>query len=148
MAGTALQRADGRWRKGQSGNPAGRPAGRPNRSQAYLRELLAGDAEGVIRAVVRAATAGDMVAAKLILDRILPRRSCRPLDGLVLPSITTVADAVAAINVVMNATLRGAVSAGEAGEICGVIEICRRSVETAELAARIERLEQRASTDR
>ena len=148
MTTTAVQRADGRWLKGQSGNPAGRPPGSPNRSQAHLRELLAGGAERVVKAVVQAAISGDMAAAKLILDRLLPKRSCRPLDGLVLPPITTVSEAVGAINAVANATLQGIISAAEAAQICAVIEICRRSVETAELAARIERLEQRASAQR
>src|SRR5207302_11121265 len=107
MSTTAVQRADGRWKKGVSGNPAGRPAGSPNRSQAHLREILAGDAERGVKAVVQAAIGGDMVAAKLVFDRILPRRSCRPLEGLVLPPITTVNEAVGAINAIANATLQG-----------------------------------------
>ncbi len=151
MAGTAdsaLQRAGGRWRKGVSGNPAGRPVGRPNRGQEFLRELLAGDAERVVQSVVQAAISGDMTAAKLIFDRILPKRSCRPLEGLILPPITTVREAVGAINALANAALQGVISAAEAAELCAVVECSRRVIETAELAARIERLEQRTSDRR
>ncbi len=143
-----MQRANGRWTKGVSGNPAGRPVGRPNRGQAFLRELLAGDAERVVNAVVQAAIGGDMAAAKLIFDRILPKRSCRPLEGLILPPITTVAEAVGAINALASAALQGIISAAEAAELCAVIECSRRVVETAELTARIERLEQRAWAQR
>jgi hypothetical protein len=148
MTAAVIQRADGRWQRGVSGNPGGRPAGSANRGQAYLRELLAGDAERVVRAVVEAAIAGDMRAAGLILDRVLPKRLCRPLEGVVLPPITTVSEAVAAINAVSNATLQGVISTTEAAELCTVIECSRRAIETAELAARIERLEQRAAAQR
>jgi hypothetical protein len=52
------------------------------------------------------------------------------------------------MNAVTNATLQGVISTAEAMELCAVIECSRRAVETAELAARIERLEQRAAAQR
>ena len=148
MAGTALQRANGRWRKGQSGNPAGRAPGRQNRSHAHLRQLLEGEAETVVRAVVAEARAGNMLAAKLVLDRVLPGRVCRPLDGLSLPVIRTVADTCAAITAITNATLAGAITTSEAADLSSVIEVHRRVIETTELTSRLERLELRASTER
>lgn len=64
----------GKWKKGQSGNPAGRPKKLPE-----LRELLAnvlGDekdgktaAEAILMALRAKATKGDVRAAELLLDR-------------------------------------------------------------------------------
>lgn len=64
----------GKWKKGQSGNPAGRPKKLPE-----LRELLAnvlGDskdgktaAEAILMALRTKAIRGDVRAAELLLDR-------------------------------------------------------------------------------
>lgn len=64
----------GKWKKGQSGNPAGRPKKIPE-----LRELLAnvlGDskdgktaAEAILMALRTKAVRGDVRAAELLLDR-------------------------------------------------------------------------------
>ena len=64
----------GKWKKGQSGNPAGRPKKLPE-----LRELLAnvlGDekdgktaAEAILMALRAKAAKGDVRAAELLLDR-------------------------------------------------------------------------------
>jgi hypothetical protein len=141
MMTTAIQKADGRWRKGQSGNALGRPAGSQNRSHAVLRELLSANAESVLRVVVEAAKDRDMAAAKLILDRAFPKRLCRPLDGLVLPPVNTVADACDALQAITNAVLAGVLSAEEGAHLSSVIETHRRMIETAEVVARLERLE-------
>lgn len=60
------------WKKGQSGNPAGLKKGTRHRATMMAERLLCGDIEDVIRAVINAAKAGDMAAAKLILERVCP----------------------------------------------------------------------------
>jgi hypothetical protein len=137
----AIQRADGRWSRGQSGNPAGRPTGIQNRSHAILREMLSENAGVVVMAVIEAAKGGDMAAAKLIVDRVLPKRLCRPLDGLVLPQINSVADACKAMEAITNAVLAGVLSAEEGAHLSAVVETFRRTIEVAEVVARVERLE-------
>ena len=57
------------WKKGQSGNPSGMRPGSYNQVAKY-REMLASDIPEIIRQVASQAKAGDMVAAKLILDRV------------------------------------------------------------------------------
>ena len=58
----------GRFVKGQSGNPAGRPKS----ASTALREQLSEHGVAVVDKVVEAAVAGDMTACKLVLDRISP----------------------------------------------------------------------------
>lgn len=57
------------WKKGQSGNPSGRPR---NADTARLREGIRRVLPGVLLKVIEQAMAGDMAAAKLLLDRALP----------------------------------------------------------------------------
>ncbi|HET9215360.1 MAG TPA: DUF5681 domain-containing protein [Terriglobia bacterium] len=137
----AIQRASGRWAKGESGNPAGRPVGSVNHSHTVLRQLLVANSESVIAAVIKAAESGDMTAARIILDRVLPKRLCRPLDGLVLPAISNVADACKAMEAITNAVLAGVMSAEEGAHLSTVVETYRRTIEVAEVVARVERLE-------
>lgn len=69
MADKEIKRTNkGTFAKGQSGNPAGRP----RTESAKLRAAIAEHGEEVAAVVVDAALAGDMSAAKMVLDRILP----------------------------------------------------------------------------
>ncbi len=60
-----------RWKKGQSGNPAGRSKGTPDR-RTKLRDLIDPHAEILIQTIVTAALAGDMQAARILMDRACP----------------------------------------------------------------------------
>lgn len=69
------------FKKGLSGNPGGRPKGSKN-SLTILKEAVLAKSEDVIlehfpkivTAVCQKAMEGDMTAAKLIMDRILPTK--------------------------------------------------------------------------
>lgn len=62
----------GRFAPGTSGNPAGMKPGTRKQATMMAERLMSSDIVGVVRAVVRAAKGGDMMAAKLILDRVAP----------------------------------------------------------------------------
>ena len=63
----------GVWRPGQSGNRRGRPkkAFATRRASALVRKIEQ-SAPSIIEAMVKAAQGGDVSAAKLLLDRVLP----------------------------------------------------------------------------
>jgi hypothetical protein len=69
----AKQRRRGRpFEPGKFGHPAGKPNGTRHRITMLAEKLMQNDTEAVVRAVVEAAKGGDMTAARLILDRIVP----------------------------------------------------------------------------
>src|SRR5690606_41062991 len=64
-------RRTGRWKPGESGNPAGKPKGAIDRRSKWRAEL--GDAlPAILAKLVDAAKAGDTTAAGLILSRVAP----------------------------------------------------------------------------
>ena len=76
---------------GQSGNPAGRRRGSRNKATLAAAALLDGEALGLTRRAVEAALAGDMLAIKLCLERVLPRCHERPVT-FSLPSLAAIGD--------------------------------------------------------
>jgi hypothetical protein len=71
---------EGRFRKGRSGNPKGRPAGARNKATQTAELLLDGEAEALTRRAVELALAGDGMALRLCLERIIPPRRGRPVQ--------------------------------------------------------------------
>jgi hypothetical protein len=60
------------------GNP-GKPKGARHRTTLAAEALLDGEAEALARKAVELALAGDTLALRLCLDRILPPRRDRPI---------------------------------------------------------------------
>ena len=72
---TTSKKKTSKFQKGKSGNPNGRPKGKPNKSTELARKFqgaLENDALEVIQAILTKAKEGDMTAAKMVLDRIIP----------------------------------------------------------------------------
>ena len=135
-------RIPGPWRKGESGNVKGRPPGARNRSTVAAETLLDGQARGLTQACINRALAGDSVALRLCLERILPPRKDRPIR-VGLPPIVKAADVPQALAAVLESVSVGELTPDEGVRLAQVIEQIRKSIETAELENRIARLEQR-----
>lgn len=88
-----------------------------------------------------------MVAARIILDRLVPPRKGRPVP-LGLPTVTTAGDLLAAQRVVIEGLATGDLTPEEASAVSSVLEGHRKMVETEELAARLQRLEERVGAGR
>jgi hypothetical protein len=128
--------------KGRSGNPRGKPKGARHKTTLLAEKLMQDDAENIVNAVLAAARAGDMTAARIVLDRIVPARRDNPVT-FVLPKIKRPADAVAASAAVLSAVADGRLTPGEALEVSKLIEGFVKTLEVAELEERLNELEER-----
>ena len=130
--------------KGRSGNPSGKPKGARHKTTLLAEKLMQDDAENIVNAVLTAARDGDMTAARIVLDRILPARRDNPVT-FALPKIKRPADAVAASAAILAAVADGRLTPGEALEISKLIDGFVKTLEVAELEARLNELEERMS---
>ena len=67
---TAENKKRGRWKAGESGNPNGRKPGTGKVTK--LRDSIAEHLPDIINQLVRMAKIGDVQAAKLLLERVIP----------------------------------------------------------------------------
>ena len=130
------------FKPGTSGNPAGKPAGTRSKSTQLLLALMEGGAEKITQAVIDAAQAGDLMAAKIILDRVMPPAKERPVY-VDLPDTSTSEGVSAAQNAILQAVAAGDLLPNEASTLSAIVEAKRKSIETQELADRITQLENR-----
>jgi hypothetical protein len=78
-----IRESNGRFPKGQSGNPAGRPLGSKSKIAKMKQELEVAIREHlqprhikeIVNAMVKEAKGGNVAAAKLILDKVLSNAS-------------------------------------------------------------------------
>ncbi|MEI8394067.1 MAG: DUF5681 domain-containing protein [Rhodospirillaceae bacterium] len=138
--GNVGPKQDGRFKPGQSGNPAGKAPGTKHHATRMAENLMEGAAESVVQAVLAAAQDGDMVAARLVLERIAPVRKGRPVS-LPLPAVNTAGDVLAALGATVKAMADGDITPDEAATVAGGLEVKRRAIETVELTTRLETIE-------
>ena len=125
------------WKPGQSGNPAGR---KPGTGQvAKLRAAMAAQVPALIGSLFDRALAGDVGAARLLLERtIAPLKAVEEAVPLTLPSgpLTDQGRAVLA------AAGCGDLAPGQAAQLLAGLAALAKLTETDELARRIGVLEE------
>lgn len=130
----------GRWEAGESGNPSGRPPGSGQLQK--LRATLAGDVPEILAALGTAAKAGDVQAARLILERVLP--ALKPLElPAVVPGIPATGTMTAKAGAVLDAAMAGVLAPGQAAQLIAALGTVSKIAEVDDLTARIEALEKR-----
>jgi hypothetical protein len=129
-----------RGRPFQPGNP-GRPLGSKNRTTRLLEELMAGEAEKVTRKFIELALAGNVKCLVSCLDRLLPRRTGRPVDFM-LPAVNNVHDVVPAMAAITTGVNDGSLTAEEAGQLVHVLEGYTKILETHDFASRLDAIEE------
>ena len=128
------------FKPGTSGNPKGKPAGTRSKATQLLAAMMEGGAEKITKAVIDAAQAGDLMAAKIILDRVMPPAKERPVN-IDLPDTQSAQGVAAAQSAILQAVAAGDLLPGEASTLSAIVEAKRRAIETQELADRITQLE-------
>lgn len=128
---------------GQSGNPAGRKAGSKNKMTVLCENLLGGDAEAIMKTLIAQALAGEGVALRLAVERMLPVRAARDrsISGLELPRLAKAEDIVLAMASVLEHVAAGNMTLSEAGEFARLLEGQRKNIETSDLVIRLEAIE-------
>lgn len=135
-----MAKASTRFQPGHSGNPRGRPAGSRNRVTIACEKILDNEATAITQKAVELAKAGDTVALRLCLDRIVPPRKGSPVR-FAIPTLTNSGDVRAAALAVLQAVADGQISPEEGNLVSSLIETARRSIETDELGTRLEAME-------
>ena len=131
------KRPPNQWQPGQTGNPKGRPPGQSEITR--LRASLAGDVPEILAGLVLAAKAGDVQAARLVLERILPPvKAIEHAVELYLPADGTL---TAKASAVLSAAAAGDLAPGQAAQLIAALGTLAKIHEVDELAARIEKLE-------
>src|ERR1700730_13122273 len=124
----------------QSAPPAGRPAGARNKKTLAAAVLLDGEAEALTRRAVELAFAGDPMALRLCIERILPPCRERAVK-FALPPIESAADIAAAMKAVTAALAAGVITPGEAERIAAVVDTLVRAIETSDFERRLKIVE-------
>lgn len=126
-------------RRFQPGNP-GRPKGARHKATLAAEALLDGEAEALTRKAIEAGLAGDTIALRLCMDRIVPPRRERPVN-FALPPLKTADDAAAAMAAIAAAIADGDVTPGEAAELAKLVELFVKAVQAGEFDRRLKVLE-------
>lgn len=130
----------GRFKKGESGNPRGKPKGAKHRASLLAEKLFENDIEMVCNQVISQAKEGNLQAAKIILDRLLPPRKDR-LINIKLPSINDSSDALEAVRMICFAVGNGEITPLEGEALSKIIEIQNKSIELYDFEKRLQAIE-------
>ena len=126
----------GRWKPGESGNPAGRTPG--SGEIAHLRASIAKHVPDIITWLVEAAKAGDAGAARLLLERVIPPiKATEQAVQVDMPDASLTGQGRA----VLFAAGAGNLSPGQAAHWLSGLGALAKLVESDELAARVAALE-------
>ena len=129
-----------KWKKGVSGNPAGKKPGTRHRATRLAETLLDGEAVELVKKCVEMAIDGDSAAMRICMDRLVPPRKSRPIN-IDLPDVSTGKGVSEAQAVVVQAVGDGEITPDEGQVLSTILEARRKSIETADIEARLEKLE-------
>ncbi len=126
----------GRWAPGQSGNPSGR---RPGTGKvAKLREDIAGHVPDIVARLVEQAKDGDVQAARLLLERVVPPMKAVEAPAPLALEGSTLTDQGRAV---MAAVGAGELAPGQGAALLAALGTLAKLAEADELERRIAALE-------
>ena len=127
----------GRWKAGESGNPRGKTPGSGELQR--LRAAIGEHVPEIIEQLVTAARGGDIQAARLILERVLPPvKAIEQAQVIEMPEGGTLTDQGRAV---LSAVAAGELAPGQGAQLLAAIGTLGKIAELDELAARITALE-------
>lgn len=132
------------WKRGESGNSKGRPRTDASVGRAALRDKLLKRVPAIIKKLEEQALAGDVQAAKTLLDRVLPAVKPESLS-ISLPGVAEAATATLQAQLIVKAVAAGAIPPDVGAQLLTGIGQAARVMEIDELARRIQELEGRST---
>ncbi len=130
------------FKKGVSGNPNGRPKG--SGLAGRLRKFIADDADEILQSVIDQAKAGDLAAAKLLLDRIVP--PLKPeAQAVQIDALSGSGDLVGKADAVIHAVGSGDIAPDIAAQLISAVATLAKVIEIDQLEKRLEQLERHLS---
>ena len=135
--------AGGRFRKGQSGNPAGRKKGVPNKVSRKVIERIAERGDELLDVVLSKAAEGDTTALKLCLERLCPAMKELPLPEVKLPDIEKPEDLPKATGALLQAASSGTLTPSALAALSAAVKVHVDAIQNADLAKRVQALEER-----
>lgn len=136
-----MKKTTGRWRPGESGNPAGRRPG--SGSVQQLRQGIEESLPAIIQSLTEKAKAGDIGAARLLLERVIP-----PLKPVEAPQALQIdGDGLSGqAKSVVTLAASGEVSVTQATQLIAALGTLAKLIEVDELERRIQSLERSIET--
>lgn len=128
------------FKKGQSGNPKGKPRGAKHKASLMAEMLFESEIEEVCHRVIEQAKEGNMQAARIILDRLLPPKKDRSIY-FNLPSFQNEADVLQASKLICEAVKNGELTPIEGESLSKMIEIHAKNIELYNLGLRLATIE-------
>jgi hypothetical protein len=125
-----------RWKRGESGNPKGRPKG--SGEIGKLRAAIGQALPDILNGLIEKAIAGDVQAARLLLERTLPAVKPAELPAPLALEGATLTDQGRAV---LRLLAAGEIGPMQAAALLSAIGQLARVIETDELGRRIEALE-------
>ena len=137
----------GRFVKGTSGGPGNPQLQQLAEYKRVVREAVTPkQLIAVLRTLLEKARGGDILAAKILLDRTLGKVQASPAvadaAAVELPTMANTADVVTASNAILKALGEGRLTPDAAAKYATIVELARRTLETFDLAERLAVLEQ------
>ena len=126
----------GRWKSGQSGNPAGRRPG--SGDVGKLRAAMAEHVPALVKVLLQRALDGDVAAARLLLERtVAPLKASEEAAPIALPDGTLTAQG----RTVLGAVAAGDLAPGQGAALLAALGTLAKLTEADELERRIAALE-------
>ena len=138
----------GQFVKGASGNPRGKSKGTLHKATRAALALMEGQLEEVTQVLIDKAMSGDMVAVKLVLDKLVPQAKEAPIAaGLTLPARLTAENLSETLETVVKGVASGVLLPGEGQALTAMLNGLGKALELSELEKRIAALESRKESE-
>jgi hypothetical protein len=128
----------GKFKAGQSGNPAGKPKGTIHKV-TQLRDALLDDVPALLERTKKAALEGDMTAMKILLDRTVP--TLKPGQATVyLPELDVDMPVHQKASIITDAVVTGDIPAESGLSLLKMAEALAKILETTQIREELDAL--------